>query len=259
MLTNVAQRRRDFLRRHRGEVAGRILEIGAFDNPTFRRELGDEVEYLDFFSRAELVKVHRDNPRRNPSAAVEVDHVVKGADFAAKLAPGFACVVANHVVEHVPDLIFWFAQIEALLADDGVLFLAVPDRRYTFDYFRPVSLATQMIRAHADRLQRPDVWQLTEAFYYYMKVDLPAIWRGRTPAKFVPRFSLAKAREMAEKKSVSYTDVHCWVFTGESFLQCLADLSSAGLNQLEVRHWEAPQPGTNEFRVILARRENKER
>jgi hypothetical protein len=117
-----------------------------------------------------------------------------------------------------------------------------------------------MIRAHVDRLERPDVWQLTEAFYYYMKVDLPAIWRGSTPAQFVPRFSLAEARELAEKKSLSYTDVHCWVFTGESFLQCLADLRSAELlHQLEVRHWEAPQPGTNEFRVILARRENCDR
>ena len=62
MLTKIAQSRRDFLRRHRGNFTGRILEIGAFDNPTFRRELGDAVEYLDFFSREELIEMHQTIP-----------------------------------------------------------------------------------------------------------------------------------------------------------------------------------------------------
>lgn len=164
MLTKMAQSRRDFLRRYRGNVTTRILEIGAFDNPTFHRELGDEVEYLDFFSREELIEMHRNNPRRNIAAAVVVDHVVKSSDFAMKLPAKFDVVVAHHVIEHVPDLIFWFGQIERLLAPDGVLFLSIPDRRYTFDYFRPVSLATQMMRTHFEHLERPDLWQLTEAF-----------------------------------------------------------------------------------------------
>ena len=253
MLTKEAQSRRDFLRRHRGNATGRILEVGAFDNPTFRRELGDRVEYLDFFSREELIEMHRNNPRRNPPAAVAVDHVVKSSDFSKKLTPGFDLVVAHHVIEHVPDLIFWFEQIERLLAPDGILFLSIPDRRYTFDFFRPVSLATQMIRAHAERLQRPDLWQLTEAFYYYMKVDLSAIWRGIAPGKFVPRFSLAEARELAERKSATYTDAHCWVFTSQSFVQCMEDLRSAELLPFSVAQLEKPQPGTNEFRVLLVR------
>ena len=254
MLTTVAQTRREFLRRHSdGAVVGRILEIGAFDNPTFRRELGDQVEYLDFFSREELVEMHKGNPRRNPSAAVEVDHVVKSSDFSTKLKPGFDLIVAHHVMEHVPDVIFWFQQIERLLAVDGWLFLSIPDRRYTFDFFRPISLATQMIRAHAERLERPDVWQLTEAFYYYMDVDLAAIWRGKMPEKFVPRFSLAKARQMAESKSKTYTDAHCWVFTSQSFTQCVEDLRSAELLQFSLAQSEEAQPGTNEFRVLLRR------
>jgi SAM-dependent methyltransferase len=259
MLTKIAQGRRDFLLRYRGNLKGRILEIGAFDNPTFRRELGDEVEYLDFFSREELIEMHRNNPRRNLPAAVAVDHVVKSSDFSTKLTPGFDLIVAHHVIEHLPDLIFWFEQIECLLASGGILFLSVPDRRYTFDFFRPVSLATQMIRAHAERLQRPDVWQLTEAFYYYMAVDLPAIWAGSAPGEFVPRFSLAKAHEMAKEKSTTYTDAHCWVFTWQSFAQCIGDLHSAQSLAFSVAQLETPQPGTNEFRVLLVLRARESR
>jgi hypothetical protein len=54
-----------------------------------------------------------------------------------------------------------------------------------------------MVRAHAERLDRPDVWQLTEAFYYHMKVDLSALWNGQGPTQFIPRFSLAHARRLA--------------------------------------------------------------
>ena len=251
MLTTVAQSRRDFLLRNRGESNGRILEIGPLDNPTFRPELGDRVEYLDFFSRTELVKAHRNNPRRNLDAAVEVDHVVKTARFAEKISAGFACVVAHHVIEHVPDPILWLEQVASLLQNDGVLYLSVPDRRYTFDYFRPVSLATQMMRAYAERLERPSVWQLTEAFYYHMKVDLAALWLGRVPPRFVPRFSLADARRLAETKCSTYTDVHCWVFTSSSFIRCIEDLRSAGLCSFSMNVMEEPQSGTNEFRVLL--------
>ncbi|MBA3351628.1 MAG: methyltransferase domain-containing protein [Blastocatellia bacterium] len=197
--------------------------------------------------------MHRNNPRRNFANAVAVDHVVKRADFSTELAPGFDFIVAHHVIEHVPDLIFWFQQVERLLAPSGIMFLSIPDRRYTFDFFRPVSLATQMIRAHAEHLERPDVWQLTEAFYYHMKVDLAAIWLGTPPAKFVPRFSLAKAHEMAEQKSATYTDAHCWVFTSQSFAQCVEDLRSAELLPFSIARWEEPQLGTNEFRVLLTR------
>ena len=123
-----------------GDITGRILEIGAFDNPAFCRELGDDMKYLDFFSRAELVKMHGHNPRRNLAAAVEADQVVKSVNLAAKVVPGFDCIAAHHVIEHVPDLIRWFEQIESLLAEDGSLCLSVPDRLYTFDYFRPVKL-----------------------------------------------------------------------------------------------------------------------
>ena len=48
-------------------------------------------------------------------------------------------VLASHVIEHVPDLVTWLAEIRSILRPDGTLRLAVPDRRFTFDYLRPES------------------------------------------------------------------------------------------------------------------------
>jgi hypothetical protein len=251
-LKKTALRRRAFIEERAGP-AGRVLEIGAFDNPTFRREAGDHVRYLDYFSTEELRVAHAGNPRRDPAGAVDVDFVVKSSDFAGVVAGPYDLAVANHVVEHIPDLVHWFAQLTGLLAEGGRVFLAVPDRRYTFDYFRKESNAVQVLRAHREQLDKPDAWQLAENFYYHQKVDLAALWEGVLPERFTPRFSLAEALRRAEAQAAKYVACHCWVFTPPSFRALLNDLHSAGVLDLAVEHMDGPRPGTNEFWVLLRR------
>lgn len=251
-IKKTAARRRAFIEERTGP-AGRVLEIGAFDNPTFRREAGDRVRYLDYFSAEELCAAHAGNPKRDLAAAVAVDFVVKSNDFAAAVGGPYDLVVANHVVEHIPDPVHWLAQLAGLLAEGGRIFLAVPDRRYTFDYFRRESTALQMLRAHRDRLDRPDPWQRAEHLYYHQRVDLAGLWAGRRPAPFAPRFSLAEALRRAEAQAGEYVDCHCWVFTPPSFRAVIRDLRSAGALDLAVEHMEDPRQGTNEFWALLRR------
>lgn len=251
MLTNVANRRRAFVESAIDCTSLSILEFGAFDNPTFRREMGDDVRYVDYFTRSELKEMHRNNPRRRFEMIVEVDFVIKSHVFADKIDRDFDLLAANHVIEHIPDVVLWLQQLQQILAEGGRVFLSLPDRRYTFDYFRPVSLATQMIRAHEERLERADKWQLAEHFYYHQKVDQRALWEGRSPGDFRPRFDLKTALEMADRKSRQYEDAHCWVFTPESFRQCITDLRSANLITLSILTMQETQKHSNEFRVIL--------
>ncbi|MEX3900116.1 methyltransferase domain-containing protein [Paraburkholderia sp. BR10954] len=49
----------------------------------------------------------------------------------------FDYVIASHVIEHVLDLVGWVHSLLAALKHAGRIVLAVPDRRYTFDYVRP--------------------------------------------------------------------------------------------------------------------------
>ena len=129
----------------------------------------------------------------------------------------------------------------------------MPDRRYTFDFYRRESTAPQVLRAHRERLDKPDVWQLAHAFYYFQKVDLPKIWAGKRPATFAPRFSLAEAVRRAEARLGEYVDCHCWVFTLPSFRALFRDLRSAGVIDLAIEKLEEPQPGKNEFWALLRR------
>lgn len=249
MFTSTAQSRRDFIASH-VTPQREILELGPFNNPTFRRP-DEQVWYMDMFSKAELISMHAGNSSRQPESIVETDYVVKDLDFARHISKTFDMVVAHHVVEHIADLIFWFRECEQLLKPNGMLFLSLPDRRYTFDYFRPISLASQIVRAAEEHPLKPPFWQVVDHFYYHQKVDTADIWAGNLPVKFTPRFSLAEAIQRAKKREDIYTDTHCWVFTSDSFVQCIADLRSASILNFSIKALQHPLKGSNEFRILL--------
>lgn len=250
MLNRQARRRRTFVTSVLGRDL-RILEFGPLDNPTFHADLGDRVEYLDYFSTDELRASSADVPNRRVSRIAPVHHVVKSKHFGGIPDGPFDLLVANHVLEHVPDPITWLHEAQSLMADGGWLFMALPDRRWTFDYHRPVTVASSMVRAHEEDLDKPSQWQVMEAIYYWTKVDGKALWAGAEPPPFSPRMDLRRAREQAEERSRTYADVHCWVFTLDSFRRCMTDLHDAGMVDLVVDLAREPAHGTNEFFVVL--------
>lgn len=230
---------------------GRILEFGPFDNPTFHRSHGDQVDYLDFSSADELRRLASNSPNRNPDRIDDVAFVVKSKHFAASVDSLFDLAVANHVLEHVPDPITWFFNLKQVLRPDGHVFLALPDRRYTFDYFRPESTATALVEAYELDLERAPMWQVAEAVYYHSEVDVHDRWRTGAEPVFSPRFSLEQAVEIARDKSKTYSGVHCWVFTAESFERCVASLQTSGLFDFRIDSLKGPISGTREFHVVL--------
>jgi SAM-dependent methyltransferase len=55
-------------------------------------------------------------------------------------------VIANHVLEHCRDPIRALQSMLRVTAADGVLFLAIPDKRYTFDRKRAVTPYEHLVR-----------------------------------------------------------------------------------------------------------------
>ncbi|NNC81494.1 MAG: methyltransferase domain-containing protein [Acidimicrobiales bacterium] len=244
--------RRAFIARTVERPIRRSLEIGALNVPTILPGECD-ARFLDWFSTDELRARHQNNPVVPPDSIVPIDHVVADRAFSEQIDDTFDLIIANHVIEHVPDLIYWFDQLARISEPDGRLLLSVPDRRYTFDYYRTEDDAVDVMRASADGLERPSRYDIAKHLYYFMPIDHREIWSGTPPPEFTPRMSFAEALDQAGSLSEKYTDVHCWVFTQESFVHMLEALGSAGLVAWRLEEVEPVQNGENEFRVLLRR------
>lgn len=244
--------RRSFLARHADAKPAQILEIGALSAPTYDDDEGQDVRHLDWFSREELIELHGNDGERDPAAIPHIDYVIKSPLFGEAIADHFDLVIANHVLEHVPDAIRWLQQIEKISTDGGRLFLAIPDRRYTFDYLRPESTFVDLLRTHDQRLDRADFYHVLSSILYHRPVFAPDAWAGRiaealAQSRLPVPMAIARARELAK----TYTSVHCHVFTRDSFERVFADLAESGLTSWQIEAIEGVARNQCEFHVLL--------
>lgn len=237
------------------------IEIGALYNPRLPRD-HPNVTYLDHASSEDLAAKYADNPDSGPQVAglVPVDHVWQPgmtlADALGDTAP-VDFVIASHVIEHIPDPIGWLVQIADILRDDGILVLVVPDRRFTFDVNRPETTAAELIDMMLQGRQTPSFQQtFSHESRFVGTVDAPAVWEGldltgvrRTDVADPDAFALERAR--AQLGQDGYVDVHCSVFTPDSFLELFQTFVRLGLVPFEVVRFFTTEYGHYEFFVTL--------
>lgn len=206
-------------------------EIGALCNPVLTKADANVV-YVDY-ADAETLRTHYSgNPSVDPDCIVETDAIWGDQTLSEALKKPVNFIIASHVVEHVPDLVTWLNELRSALTEDGQVRLAVPDRRFTFDFLRRETELSDVLAAY---LTSPRVPQPAAILDYYLnatEVDTAAAWRGEVTASSLRRSdtfdaAMAKARESLERGV--YHDAHCWVFTPQSFAILLGQLSARRL------------------------------
>jgi SAM-dependent methyltransferase len=233
-----------------------IMEIGALNKPFIRKDETDVI-YVDHADTATLRQKYAVGHGFDPADIVDVD-AVWGQNSLADCLNGRKVdyVIASHVIEHVPDLITWLKELSSILNENGEIRLVVPDKRFTFDYTRRPTEMPEVIEAHVRRARRPQLWNILDHVLNVRSVDGHAAWKGPLPLEQIPNlhtfeqaFSLAESTIHTE----DYHDVHCWVFTPESFADLMATMVQNGLIDLECREFRDTQEGTIEFTVFLRR------
>ncbi len=76
-------------------------------------------------------------------------------------------IIASHVIEHTPCLISFLNNCDAILKDDGVISLAIPDKRYCFDHFRPITGISKIIDSYFQKSNTHTPGTVAE---YYLNV-----------------------------------------------------------------------------------------
>jgi SAM-dependent methyltransferase len=224
------------------------LEIGPLDKPLVERIPGRRIFYCDYAKRKELCRRSSSDPAVNTDLIPHIDFVASRITAKTFGKLKFDYIIASHVVEHVPDPINWLNSLLSAVLPVGRLILAVPDRRYTFDYTRPLSTAGQLIEAYLEKRTRPTPAQIYDAFSQALSVDTDQLWNRHEPPH-VHRFSKTCALNLAT--GGEYRDCHCWVFTHDSFLSLIYELKSLNILKARVLFHSEPVYGSNEFHIVL--------
>ncbi len=192
----------------------RGLEIGAFDLPFLLPDEGN-VEFLDYATTKELQERARFADGHSPDFVVPVAYVTKLGDW-ADVPEGYDWIAAAHVIEHAPSMIDWLRTAASKLKQEGILFLVVPDKRFTFGYFRPESTLGKILEDHFLRKVRPGPAEVFDSRYHTRKVNTTALWQTGESIPFDAQPAQG-AMDVLRSAGSRYVDVHCNVFSQMSF------------------------------------------
>ena len=236
------------------DVSGIGLEIGAGYDPLVPKSSGRRIETVDHAPAAELRERYR-NANVDISRIEEVDYVSDGRPL-TKLVDKprhYDYIVASHVIEHAPDMLGLLKDCQALLKEDGVLVLAVPDKRRCFDVLQPLTSTGIVLQAHLERRTCHAPGQIFDYIAYNVLRDGKGGWSFGADGPLTFAHDLASAHYGFEQaiSSTTYVDAHVWRFTPSSFRLILSDLYESANLSLRERFFS--ESDNHEFYVSLSR------
>ena len=212
-----------------------LIEIGPSFAPVAAKADGWATTVLDHAPRDELIAKYTHHPGVDVSRIEEVDIVWTGGPLHEAFPPAaqgrYRALVASHVIEHVPDVVAFFHSAETLLREDGVIALAVPDKRLCFDCLRPTTTTGQILSAARARRSRLTDASLFDAVAYDARPANGApSWARETAGGPAPAMALEVAAAAVDGYTglpdTPYVDAHAWVFTPASFALLVLELGA---------------------------------
>jgi hypothetical protein len=226
----------------------RGLEIGALDLPLVTPDEGN-VEFADYTATEELRERARVAPGHSPEFVVPVDYVLKTAGWET-IPNGYDWIAAAHVIEHAPSMIDWLRSVGEKLKNRGILFLVIPDKRYTFDFFRPESTLGKIFQDHFHEKTKPGISEVFDGYYYSRTLHAGKIWQNDTQFDFDVQ-PTEGALALAQSTTDRYIDVHCNIFSDKSFSIIIDILCSEGWVPFAIEEIGAVGPYEADFHCVL--------
>lgn len=215
-------------------VRGTGLEIGALHVP-LQAPAAASVLHVDYRTTEQLRRMH---PELALLRTVNVDIVDDGEGLSGIRHGSLDFVVANHVIEHCENPIGTLENWLRVLRPGGVIFMAVPDQRKTFDRARPLTTTEHLLRDHREG----PGWSRSEHLREYATLA----------AKVAPH----RVAEVVEKWIAAGVHPHYHVWTPHSFSEALNVMAREVRLPFRV---EVVTEASQEFLVVLRKVEIAER
>lgn len=226
---------------HTLDLTGRGLEVGPSYNPLVTKASGARIETVDHATQAELVEKYRgfNLPQESLDRVEPVDYLWHGGSLLDIIPErgAYDYILASHFIEHTVDLIGFLTDCQSLLVDGGRLSLIVPDKRFCFDRFQPLSTVGDVLDAqHAGSAYHPAGALVDHQAYACTSGGVLAWgpgWDGELAVQF-PELEGAKDAMENGLAQEAYFDTHRWRFTPTSFELLIADLRHIGQHSFGV-------------------------
>ena len=190
-------------------LQGDGIEIGALHAPL---QVGPaaNVKYVDRLNVPELRKLY---PELESYEIVQTDILDDGQYLATIGDESKDFVIANHFLEHCPNPLEALRNIHRVLKVGGLFFLALPDKRFTFDVDRPVTSFDHLLK---DFQEGPE-WSKRGHYEEWVNVV------SKPPAEDAE----AQMQDLMEKE----VWIHFHVWTQSEMFELLANIrKTLGLN-----------------------------
>jgi SAM-dependent methyltransferase len=131
-------------------LQGSGIEVGALHNP-LPVPRAAVVRYVDRMSTADL---RRQYPELAHEPLTEPHVIDDGEKLGSFADASVDFVIANHFIEHCEDPIGTLIQFMRVIRPGGVIYLAVPDKRHSFDHSRPLTTVEHLLADHTQGPQQ---------------------------------------------------------------------------------------------------------
>ena len=127
-------------------LKGNGIEIGGLHNP-LETTSAAHVKYVDRLPMKELQDQY---PEISGEPMVQPDIIDDGETLETIPDGSQDFIIANHFLEHTQNPILTIINFFKKLKPEGIIYLAVPDKRFTFDHNRPVTNLTHLLKDYEE-------------------------------------------------------------------------------------------------------------
>lgn len=229
----------------------KVLECGPGHSPKFA---GTNVRYFDMRSAEELSKWAAANKFKNAKVPELIHFVSPNGDLGV-VQSKYDLIFSSHNIEHVVDLVGHLQDIGSLLESGGIFAYSVPDRQFTFDYFRKETTIAEVIGQHFSPTANHPLQAVLGFRIEGCHNDTGRHWAGDHGPIPLNLDWVGQVLKMYDANALD--DIHRWIFTRNSFEKLFNDLFRLGLSPLYPLRVYNVVKGYNIFNAVFIKNDGE--